>query len=79
MAKSITLYLCMILLCSHEELIKVFKMLYICMHTCCQLSCPLVVATSITFCCRLPDVNKVLVQITDTMKLTSVLPRPEIA
>ena len=33
----------------------------------------------ITFWYRLPDINKVLLQITDAMKFSSVLPRPKIA
>jgi len=33
---------------------------------------------SITFCCRLPDINKVLLQLTDATKFISVL-KPEVA
>jgi len=35
-------------------------------------------AASVTFCCRLPDVNKSLLQLTDAIKLIPVVPKPEI-
>jgi len=36
-------------------------------------------AALIVFCCRLTDVNKSLLQLTDAIKLIPVLPKPKIA
>jgi len=36
-------------------------------------------ATSMSFCCRLPDINEVLLEIIDAMKFTPVLPTLKIA
>jgi len=43
----------------------VFNMLSICIHTRSQL--PFLMAASVAFCCKLLDVNKSVVQITDTL------------
>jgi len=60
-----------------ESVQNVFH-LHACMHAVSRFL-RLLMATSITFCCRLPDINEVMLQLTDAMKLTPVLSRPKIA
>ena len=68
----------MILFCFHEKTHSVQNLSICNMHTANRFL-HLLMAAAVTFCCRLPDVNKVLLQIINTMKFTPVLPRLKIA